>query len=294
MSNIINIIDYIPLEIWLHITNISGEINLLLTCTKLFGLFEYVDINAPINECEIAIKSIIKHNEISVFKFIINNKFNFRLKYTYFGHIYPPRLMHLSCEKGNLQIVKFLHLMKNNTIQLDNFLIPAVKSKCINIVKYIFDNSGDICLEKINLALLESCRDCCLDSIKYLISKGADINANKCTGFIETIKTGNLEIIKYLVTQGANYNDYTTQIWYWTLHPKKSKVIEYMMTINTQINLDETYIFHPIIQQENIELVKYAVSKGYEFDIEKMIHFARILNRSNIIEYLESIKNDES
>ncbi len=292
--NTLNIIDCIPLEIWLRITNMSGEINLLLTCTKLFGLFEYVNINAPINECEIAIKSIIKYNEISVLKFIINNKFSFRLKYTYFGHMYPPRLMHLSCEKGNLQIVKLLHSIKNNIIQLDSYLIQAVKSKSINVVEYIFNNFGNICQEKINLALLESCRDSWLDGIKYLISKGADINANKCIAFIEAIKTGDLEIIKYLVAQGANYNDHTTSIWYWTLHPIKFRVIKYMMSINTQINLDDVYIFHPIIQQEIIELIKYAVSKGYRFDMEKTVHFARILNRSSIIEYLESIINDES
>ncbi|AKI80551.1 hypothetical protein [Niemeyer virus] len=294
ITSVINIIDHIPLEIWLHITNISGEINLLLTCTKLFGLFEFVDINAPINECEIAIKSIIKNNEIDVFKYTLRNTFNFKQKHMYFGNMAYVRLMYLSCDIGNLEILteirKYL-CAKNIIEELDNYLSYAASGNHINIMDYIFNNSKNIRLEHINKVLIQACRNNWLDGVKYLVNKGADVNANKCEGFIEAIKTGNLEIIKYLVAQGVRYNDHSDSMWFWILHLKKPEIMEYMMSIGAHINLDDITIMNYIRNNESIKLIKYTVSKGYKFDVKRAIEFAKIFNRSSILKYLESVKN---
>lgn len=144
-----NIIDCIPLEIWLRITNMSGEINLLLTCiltcTKLFGLFECVDINVPINEREFAMVSIIENNEIDVFKLEHN-----KLEHKYFGNMTCVRLMALSCEKGNIEIIKYLR-SKNIMIQLDGYLDFAASKNQIDVMDYIFNNSKNICPRQLNL-----------------------------------------------------------------------------------------------------------------------------------------------
>lgn len=139
-------------------------------------------------------------------------------------------LMAASGEKGHLDVVKYL-ISKGADINARNddgrtaLMNAATYSGNLEIVKALVEGKGgllsvfskgvDVNAKDDNgeTALMGACGNGHLEIVKYLISKGADINAKAeatrfrgTTALILASMYGHLEVVKYLVSKGADVN----------------------------------------------------------------------------------------
>ncbi len=109
-----------------------------------------------------------------------------------------------------------------------------------------------------------------LDTVKYLISKGADVNTkNKCgvTTLHIAANYGKLNVVKYLVNKGANVN---------------ANAVELLLSGTS---------LHCAVYSEKLNIVKYLVDKGACVDIKDRhdrtpLHYSALYGSYNVAEYL--------
>ena len=137
-------------------------------------------------------------------------------------------LIFASTTKGHLEIVKYL-ISKDADINAkrDKGLtaLMVASSGKLEIVKALVEGKGgllsvfskgaDVNAKDDNgeTALMRACANGKLEIVKYLISKGADVNAKITVGphkgltaLIGASMRGHLEVVKYLVSKGADVN----------------------------------------------------------------------------------------
>ena len=112
-------------------------------------------------------------------------------------------------------------------------------------------------IEKLNKELYNASINNNLETIKYLVEKGAtDLNE----ALHNASENNNLEIVKYLVEKGA-----------------------------TDLNPALVYAS----ENNNLEMVKYVVEKGATEDLDLALYFASENNNLEMVNYLKSVINSK-
>ncbi|GHT20696.1 hypothetical protein FACS189419_00260 [Planctomycetales bacterium] len=109
--------------------------------------------------------------------------------------------------------------------------------------------------------------------VKYLVSKGADVNAKTESGgtllHVAAAWNENVEVAKYLVSKGADVNA-KTESGFTPLHAaiqnENVEVAKYLVSkgadVNAKTELGETLLHTAAAWNKNVEVTKYLVSKG--------------------------------
>jgi ankyrin repeat protein len=79
-------------------------------------------------------------------------------------------------------------------------LVWACENGHLDTVKYLVEKGANI-MDQDNEAMILACKEGHLKVVKYLVSQGAFIEANS---LIVASSRGNLEIVKYLVSQDVD------------------------------------------------------------------------------------------
>jgi hypothetical protein len=111
-------------------------------------------------------------------------------------------LVKSACKKGDFPLVKYL--LNNYEIRYTRKLLleESCKGGNLELVKLFFDCNH----QDLNSLLCEASHYGHLDVVKYLVSKGADIKANKSNA-LDWAVTGKAKIfdtVKYLIDNGAD------------------------------------------------------------------------------------------
>lgn len=114
----------------------------------------------------------------------------------------------LAAIDNNMTIIKFLIQngaeVQRKDSQGKTTLMLAAKNNSISATKYLLDNGGDI--NELNIMLL-SCVGM-TDRVKLLVeNENADIeyaDENGCTALLSAVKSNNIELVKYLIKKGAD------------------------------------------------------------------------------------------
>ncbi|BCS83715.1 putative ankyrin repeat protein [Cotonvirus japonicus] len=157
--------DPIPWELWVCIANFSDkcDYNLFFTNKKFFSLINYYKFD--LNVIEFA----VKRGNLDIIKYILKLKHekDDLVDNKRFKKIGLQKCFEISCEQGQIEVVKFL-AEKEANIQANNYPVRLASK------------NGH------------------LEVVKFLVEKGVDIqNNNNATELAS--KNGHLEVIKYLV-----------------------------------------------------------------------------------------------
>lgn len=91
-------------------------------------------------------------------------------------------ILHFACRRGWLQVVKSA-VSKGCNLNAKDFigrtpLMVAVDNAHSSVVEYLIEcGAGEECCDEDNWLLLKyACKTACLEMVKYLVSKGCDLN----------------------------------------------------------------------------------------------------------------------
>jgi hypothetical protein len=145
--------------------------------------------------------------------------------------------------------------------------------------------------------LVISCKNGHLDSVKYLVEKGTDINAYDSYPLYGAVKHGWIEIVEYLISKGADLKS-IYRLYFCSIFYNKVSLINYF---SSKINLES--VCNNVELKDNIEIIfNRIVKKGYFKSVkiflqynnnigdESTILLADKKNRVKIIKYLLNSK----
>ena len=121
--------------------------------------------------------------------------------------------------------------------------------------------------QSLNDQLWEAARTGDATAARYLISKGADVNAKFRYGqtpIFKAVDKGNLEVVKVLLEKGADVNVrdtfYQSTALSWALGKGQVEIVRAILDKNPKGGVEET--LSGGVGNGNIELVKLALAKG--------------------------------
>lgn len=167
-------------------------------------------------------------------------------------YLLNERLVEAS-ENGDINMVK--RLIQIGATSYDIALKEASLFGHLEIVKYLIEKGANIQANN-NLALRMAVMNKHLDIVKYLIENGADIHINNEYILRKATELNHLEMIKYLIENGAN--------WYLIKNRPIFKEILKQETNNLKNILTTNYI---TLNQYNPEIdigsnIKYKIPKS--------------------------------
>lgn len=141
---------------------------------------------------------------------------------------------------------------------------------------------------------------------KYLIEKGADINANNKTGesiLFLVLKFNNLDMIKYLVENGADINAKNKDdlsVLQISIIYKKFDIAKYLIQKGANIFVKDkegNTVLHLAIQSKNLEITQLLVESGANINDKNIegitpVSLAVITNNLDIIKFLITASAD--
>lgn len=209
----------------------------------------------------------LKNEDIDVIKFMINHKTYIRKATTFIKCIQACgtklSMLKILFEEipCNLTFDRLLNEIDNRIYYDDNIVL----------LKYLIENG---LITNINKYLPQFCRsynDFNQEDIKYLISKGGDINVNNDICLESACANNNIKNMKLLLENGAKFNTRTI-----TLILKDNDIEMYQLMVNNGVKVvnDGTYYINPTIleymknQEEQDKSMYYGVESTNKLDIK--------------------------
>ncbi|MFT4060390.1 MAG: ankyrin repeat domain-containing protein [Legionella sp.] len=195
----------------------------------------------------------------------------------------------------------------NNTLcreLMDDALLDAVSQGNLLKVQLCLNKGANIDYYKFSKSsLYVAAEGGYYDIVKFLIEKGAKINAKSIEGDISALsiatKRGHLEIVRCLVESGADIadiddNGFTPlQV---AAYEGNIGIVDYLINHGACINEKDQLGNTPLllaISNNKLEMVKYLVK--YKADLSKnLVEIAKQHGHLNIVEYLQSIEIDNT
>lgn len=177
-----------------------------------------------------------------------------------------------SCENGNLELVKLLHL---KGLDIKNFLPLACYSQNLELIKFLIEKGAD----NFNGGFENACCKGNFNIINYLLIKGAS-NLNE--GLKRASRAGHYILVKYLINLGANdFNEALFDACY----EDNLDIVELLIKCGAK-NIKQG--FKVSVYSGQVTLIKYFINLGY--DIKKLL--MQILAQNNNLKesYIKNIK----
>ena len=177
----------------------------------------------------------------------------------------------------------------------DELLILAVESDNLNVVKYLTEHEN---ITNIDQVFKQASYSNNLPIMKYLISKGVDVNTEYGNALRWAILDGNLDIVKYLISVGADPNVDTRMFTKpLTIASERGdfEIVKYLVEQGANIHHNYEEALRNAIINNKLGIVKYLISKGADIHVQDdwPIKQANATHNIDIINYLNSLIKQE-
>jgi hypothetical protein len=160
-------------------------------------------------------------------------------------------------------------------MSLNDKLILAIESQNLYDVKKILERGENVDIHyKDDLAIVRAAEVGNLDIIKYLVEKGADVNAQSGAPMTASVDGGHLDNVKYLIENGADLkiNEYSDL--YLAAERGNIDMIKYFIEEERSIESHAKYIkilegiFMEAIRNINDDIIRYMVENQVDIHTE--------------------------
>lgn len=143
-----------------------------------------------------AMRNAIKHDHLDIVKFLVNNGMNI-----HYNNDYP---LFRAVNEGFLDIVKYL-IEKGAKIHTGTcgVLEEAINNRHLHIVKYLVEIERADIHANDDYPLRWSAYIGDLETVKYLVSKGANIHAKNNYALVRATEKNHHDVVKFLIENGA-------------------------------------------------------------------------------------------
>jgi hypothetical protein len=142
-----------------------------------------------------------------------------------------------------------------------------------------------------------------IETVKYLVENGVDVNTVDSSGYTLLMKTKSLDVVKYLVENGADIHKIDNEEAN-ILHHASSKgnlpIVKYLVENGADVNKQDNKGWTPLMEASymgKINIVKYLVENGAKINIRNnsgKTAYTILNNKSNSAkDRLESIYGSE-
>ncbi len=146
----------------------------------------------------------------------------------------PPKLLNFytgdpakaAAEHGNLPIIQYLL----PTLNINDALIISAEYGHLETVKYLVSIGADHTVNN-NFAIRWASSNGHLEIVKYLVSIGADYAADDNYAIRWASHNGHLETVKYLVSIGADHTANNNYAIRWASSNGHSKIVKYLSSL---------------------------------------------------------------
>ena len=158
--------------------------------------------------------------------------------------------LQLAAEENHLDVVKNLAPKVNNKADFVEAMTRASQRGHIRIIQYILSLNINIDIRNRlgNTALMEAARFGNIGLVRFLLSRGADINAinkgtfsgiSKYTPLMYAVVNGKLDMVKFLISKGANIHAkdaYGNSVHTLAIASNQKKIAEYLKSIGARLH----------------------------------------------------------
>ncbi|KAJ3835713.1 ankyrin repeat-containing domain protein [Lentinula raphanica] len=233
------------------------------------------DINATRGKYGTALQAAAFQKEFRIVKFLVEKGADINVQVGKYGNA-----LLAATSGGDLAIVKFLvekganvnaqHGFYGNALQL------AVDEEKWEIAKYLVEIDADVNTQINGLQAVAIWGN--LDIMKFLVAKGADVNAHGGqygTALQAAVTGGQLGVVKFLVEKGANINAQDDHHYGNALQTAvcwaKLEIVKYLVEKGADVNAQGGYhgnALQAAVNLGKLEIVKYLVKKGADINIQ--------------------------
>ena len=287
--------------------NIDKYIENPIICDRI-DIIEYIvesctNINFLGIDIGYTLSFAIKHNKVKIFEYLID-------KYLY-RYINYMGLLSTSTRENNF---KFVKLLVDNYISIDDFIYDSIYTCDLDIIVYIIENVENININKLYINFINSKNfiiskyiedNYKLDenllssngNIKYIKNIGC-INENilyynseeVCIDFFKNIELSEIckndEFIKHCI-----YQNYYKLLMFIMNNVKNIKINDTKLCESRLAQFYEAkLIIHSNCENNTLEFIKYLLNNNYELDIIVIIEYSIIFGYLEILKYLYNKK----
>ena len=245
-------------------------------------IIEYYDINEDL-------RFAAGHGHLKLVKYLLKNNTD-----TNVVDANNDAALKMAAQGGHLEVVKYLLQHKANTNVVDDgnddALRMAAQKGHLRVVRYLIKQDANTNVVGSDSDIIISAAAGGLDVLKYLISKGLNVNDNSKSALKSAVKSGKLEVVQEflefkLPTQSVAWKYLIGQ------DPKHNS------GLNANINMLNSDDFLAAIESGNTDLVRYLVKEGINTNFtKKRMHYVikKTFDRGHyeVLRYLVSIGID--
>ena len=196
----------------------------------------------------------IKYLSKKVFNTIWNNEKFWMNKFYHDFKTYSDKQIDTSWRKFYIEIntIKPKDLMEKGILEDKLYLIELALNRGVDVeTKFLYGNFDSTSLEI-------SCLINSLDTVKYLIKKGAEVNNNRVStnAFIK----GDLETIKYLVNLGIDIHQDELPLQISCMYGHL-EIVKYLVELGKNIYIPNMLLYAS--RNGHLEIVKYLIKNNY-------------------------------
>lgn len=206
-----------------------------------------------------AIKKAFSMGNINILQLFL--KHNIKIPNTYINNIYIK-----CCQKGHLDIIKYIDLNYNNIINIEKSIEIIFNYGHIELIKYFIKKHKDIFKCNINLYLNIIYKKGYIDIFKY-INSIREINDEK----------DNLEINK-LILPHLEEGFYTSCLY------GNINIVKYIDTLKHNVDINYNTAIKKANLSNNIELIKFLLYKGANIEFIN-INYKKIIYKEKIVNF---------
>lgn len=174
----------------------------------------HVNLETPFTQIETvqeetALTKAIRHNRIDIADYLLKSGAVFQT----FEDTTQENDLEIACKNGNLKLVKLIvdHGYPLTKKQLVDAMASAAIYGHIEVLEYFLtDLKANINVENNDETILgRAAFSASLDTIKYLVNRGADVNGGKArvmTPLDRAVNGNRADVVKYLIGEGADVN----------------------------------------------------------------------------------------
>ena len=188
-----------------------------------------------------------------------------------------------AAEKGNLDLVKFL---VENGGKIGEYTVKHALAGSDNLalVKYLVDEKGaKISDDVVSYAIHNAVMTGSLDTIEYLLEKGAKIGKYDVYRAVEYGFDNGVDLVEYLIEKGGIIDDETVRL---AAKNNDLKFVKYLVEKGAEIGDAVSYA----ADNDNLDIVEYLVKKGGKVD-NYAVRYAANNGNLDLVNYLKSAMN---
>ena len=170
----------------------------------------------------------------------------------------------------------------------------ACRVGSLQTAQVIFPNISDPTNRIKYHACIQAAANGHLDTIKYLVSLGADITAQDNYSVRVASGNGHLETVKYLVSLGADITAQDNYSVRWASANGHLDVVKYLVSLGADITAQNNYSVRVASDNGHLNVVKYLVSLGANITDRKnaAVCYAASSGHFDVVKYLVSLGAD--